>query len=102
MSLLTTHYPPLTTYYLLLTTHYSLLTTHYLLLTTYFLLLTGGLSLDDVERQLDDADANYVKWRFDDELPKGGELMEALFADHPIEWNRLGVFQMVWFLVSSE
>ena len=53
----------------------------------------GGLSMEEVRAQLCEADANYQKWGFDDDGPRGEELYKTLFGEEPIEWNRIGVFQ---------
>ena len=55
----------------------------------------GGLTREQIYEQLMAADDNYTKWGFEDDGPKGAELYEALFAQDPIEWNRIGAFQDV-------
>ena len=53
----------------------------------------GGLTKQQVLEQLLASDANYEKWGFKDDGPRGHALHEALFAAEPIEWNRIGAFQ---------
>ena len=53
----------------------------------------GGLTREQIHEQLHAADANYGKWGFDDDGPRGAALEEALFSIQPIEWNRIGAFQ---------
>ena len=66
----------------------------------------GGLSRDEIHRQLLEADepcekrgtnysSKYAMWGLDEEvkswgylLPTGGELFDVLFKAEPIEWNR--------------
>jgi len=64
----------------------------------------GGLTFDEVRQQLDDNDAQgfYDKCGLAQEvaewghpMPSAGELFDALFAEEPIEWNRIGFFQDV-------
>ncbi len=55
----------------------------------------GGLTKQQVKEQLLEADANYVKWGFVDDGARGDSLYAALFADEPVEWNRIGLFQDV-------
>ena len=63
----------------------------------------GGLTREQIYDQLVAADANYSKWGFDDDGPKGAELEKALFEQDPIEWNRIGAFQDVTMrLIAAE
>ena len=62
----------------------------------------GGLTREEIEQQLIEADASYAKWGFDDDGPRGKELYTKLFAEEPIEWNRLGVFQDVSMRLVAE
>ena len=55
----------------------------------------GGMSRDEVQRQLLEAEERYAGWRFPDDCPTGTELFKALFKDDPLEWNRIGAFQDV-------
>ena len=81
----------------------------------------GGLSLAEVHTQLSEADAMYVKWGFWTEAcikdeqgehtaechkgviwPGGEALYDKLYADEPIEWNRIGHFQDVTMRLIAE
>jgi len=70
----------------------------------------GGLSLDEVRRQLVEADALHTKWGFrtqesDQEgpiWPGSDALHEHLFDGEPIEWNRIGHFQDVTMRLIAE
>ena len=57
----------------------------------------GGLTLEEVQSQLVDADAFYDKWAFNNEsdAPRAKSLYEHLTAYKSIEWNRIGHFQDV-------
>jgi len=58
----------------------------------------GGLSLEEVNTQLLEADALYDKWGFNlagENSLNGAALYAHLFAQDPIEWNRIGHFQDV-------
>merc|ERR1719424_2605387 len=56
----------------------------------------GALSLDEIKAELLAADASYEKWGFaNDGGPDGAACTAALFAEPPIEWNRIGAFQDV-------
>jgi hypothetical protein len=61
----------------------------------------GGLTQDLVRLQLLEAEKSYTKWSFDDD-PRAEELFATLFADEPVEWNRLGVFQAVTLRLIAE
>ena len=50
----------------------------------------GGLTMEAIFDQLVEADSSYAKWGFDDDGPRGEALYAALFADEPVEWNRIG------------
>ena len=50
--------------------------------------LRGGLSLEEIETQLVEAEASYSKWDFPQTTPLGQALYEHLFAADSIEWNR--------------
>ncbi len=54
----------------------------------------GGLTLKEVRTQLLEADELYSKWDFNQDGPRGLELYEHLFSSEPIEWNRIGHFQV--------
>jgi hypothetical protein len=54
----------------------------------------GGLTPYQVRERLNAVNASHAEWGFDFG-PRGDELLAALFADEPIEWNRLSVFQDV-------
>ena len=63
----------------------------------------GGLSVSEITHQLLAADDNYARWGFaDDDGPHGEELVAALFAEEPIEWNRIGHFQDVTLRLIAE
>ena len=62
----------------------------------------GGLSLDEVRRQLDAADASYAKWGFPEDTPTGSELHAHLFRNGAFEWNRIGAFQDVTMRLIAE
>lgn len=77
----------------------------------------GGLSLEEVRKQLLETDGMYVKWGFmpnDDDAPKsgadrgliwpGGEALHdhIFLAAEPIEWNRIGHFQAVTMRLIAE
>ena len=53
----------------------------------------GGLTMQQIRTQLVEAQANYERWDFDIGCPGADDLMEALFREEPIEWNRLSAFQ---------
>lgn len=55
----------------------------------------GGLSRAEVDKQLHEAALRYDEWGFEADAPRGDQLVDALFADPPIEWNRVGAFQLV-------
>ena len=48
----------------------------------------GGLSLEQINTQLVEAEASYSKWGFPQTTPLGQALYEHLFAGDSIEWNR--------------
>ena len=49
------------------------------------------------------ADGNYDTWGFaGDGGPDGDSCTQALFADEPIEWNRIGAFQDVTLRLIAE
>ena len=52
----------------------------------------GGLTMAEVRRQLAQVQESYDRWRFVGG-PSSSELVSALFAHEPIEWNRLGPYQ---------
>ena len=56
----------------------------------------GGLTQDQVHEQLLKAEKElYGKWQFGDIGVSAEDLYTALFAQSPIEWNRIGAFQDV-------
>jgi len=61
----------------------------------------GGLSAVEVRQQLAEATAKYTMWGFTSK-PSGEDLNDALFANEPIEWNRLGAFQDVTLRLIAE
>ena len=64
---------------------------------------TRSLTKDEVGAELLAADASYAKWGFEEDGgPDGAACFEALFAQEPIEWNRLGVFQTVTMRLAAE
>ena len=51
------------------------------------------MTLEAVKEQLLAADAKYAEWGFEgDGGPDGAALIEALFAQPVVEWNRIGDF----------
>ena len=49
----------------------------------------GGMSSDEVLKELIEAEGCYAKWQFDVEMtPLSQALYNHLFASEPIEWNR--------------
>jgi hypothetical protein len=57
----------------------------------------GGLSNQQILTRLLDSDNKWAKWGFvGDGLgeAKGRQLYKALFSYEPIEWNRIGAFQV--------
>jgi hypothetical protein len=62
----------------------------------------GGLTRQQLTLQLQDAVDTFDSWRLTDEMvewgfppPSAHDLLKALFANGPpIEWNRLGLFQV--------
>ena len=63
----------------------------------------GGMTLEMVREQLLAADAKYAGWGFEgDDGPRGEQLIEALFAQPVIEWNRIGDFQDVTLRLIAE
>ena len=63
----------------------------------------SALSLDEVKGELIVANGNYDKWGFaGDGGPDGESCTQALFADEPIEWNRIGAFQDVTLRLIAE
>jgi hypothetical protein len=62
----------------------------------------GGASVNMLRKQLVAADALYEKWGFDDDGPRGAALADVLFAEEPLEWNRIGAFQEVTMRLISE
>jgi len=76
----------------------------------------GGLSLEAVHNQLVEADGLALKWKFlgsqasssgaeyqEAHIWPGGEALHAqLFADEPIEWNRISHFQDVTMRLTAE
>lgn len=55
----------------------------------------GGLTLEETRTRLDAAQGSYAKWGFDLETtPSSAALYEHLFRSTPIEWNRIGHFQV--------
>jgi hypothetical protein len=49
----------------------------------------GGLSLEQVQEQLTDAESSYDKWGFDGSASRGAVLYSHLLSfGPPIEWNR--------------
>ena len=55
----------------------------------------GGLSLEQVHAFLVKAEGLFAKWAFDAEAPCGQALYDHLFKREPIEWNRIGHFQVL-------
>jgi|EP00966_Prymnesium_polylepis_P130731 hypothetical protein len=55
----------------------------------------GGLTKLQVREHLANAEANFEKWSFADDGLSAEVLYTALFANQPIEWNRIGAFQDV-------
>ena len=55
----------------------------------------GGLTPEMIKAQLIAAEDSYAKWGFASDSPRADALLDALFADEPIEWNRIGAFQEV-------
>ena len=56
---------------------------------------SGSMSTDEIGTALKESDAYYSSWGFDgDNGPQGAQLIEALFRDEPIEWNRISAFQV--------
>jgi hypothetical protein len=53
----------------------------------------GGMSLWEVRTQLFEAADKYEKWGFDFGTLHSERLYRELFAQEPIEWNRIGHFQ---------
>ena len=63
----------------------------------------GGLSMAEIHEQLLDANADYRKWGFDEKTtPNGQALYDHLFADEPIEWDRIGHYQDVTMRLIAE
>ena len=56
----------------------------------------GGLTQDQVQEQLIEAETSlYEKWELVNIGLSASDLYTALFANPPIEWNRIGAFQDV-------
>ena len=55
----------------------------------------GGLLVAQVQQQLVDADEIYGRWGFDDSGPRSKQLFQALFAEQPLEWSSVTLFQQV-------
>lgn len=54
----------------------------------------GGLTLEEVHKELIDGELSYAKWGFSAEsTPSGQTLYDHLFQNEPIEWNRIGHFR---------
>ena len=53
-----------------------------------------GLSVQQVHEQILQAADHYVDWGIDDAAPRGQNLVHHVFASEPIEWNRIGHFQV--------
>jgi len=70
----------------------------------------GGLSLEEVRRQLVEADARHAYWGFRTQesnqegpiWPGSDALHKHLFDGEPIEWNRIGHFQDVSMRLIAE
>jgi len=64
----------------------------------------GGLTLEEVQAQLVEADVFYDKWAFNNEpgAPRAMLLYEHLTIYEPIEWNRIGHFQDVTMRLIAE
>jgi hypothetical protein len=54
----------------------------------------GGLSLQQVHEQILQAADLYRGWGIEDAAPHGQPLFDHLVAQEPIEWNRIGHFQV--------
>lgn len=61
----------------------------------------GGMTRDEVSKALREVhdEGSYAKWGLDAELQQWGmqpptHLYNIIFADTPIEWNRIGAFQV--------
>jgi len=54
-----------------------------------------GLSVQQVHEQILRAADHYMDWGIDDAAPHGQNLIDHVFANEPIEWNRIGHFQDV-------
>ena len=65
---------------------------------------TGAMTLDEVKRELLEADAMYGRWGFegDDGQPDGMACIAQLLRAEPIEWNRIGAFQDVTMRLIAE
>ena len=62
----------------------------------------GGLKLGEVHQQLYETSIeSFGKWEFADGTPRGQELYDHLFERAPIEWNRIGHFQVTSCLRSG-
>ena len=53
-----------------------------------------GLSVQQVHEQILQAADHYMDWGIDDAAPRGPNLINHMFANEPIEWNRIGHFQV--------
>eukprot|EP00966_Prymnesium_polylepis_P054373 1257084-Prymnesium_polylepis.2 len=53
-----------------------------------------GLSVQQVHEQILQAAEHYKDWGIDDAAPHGQDLIDHVFANEPIEWNRIGHFQV--------
>ena len=62
----------------------------------------GGLSVDEVQTQLEEANGYYGKWGFDAAAPPGQDLYKHLFASDAIMWSRIGHFQDVTMRLIAE
>ena len=61
-----------------------------------------GLSVQQVHEQILQAAEHCKDWGIDDAAPHGQSLIDHVFANEPIEWNRIGHFQVVCKCRSAE
>lgn len=62
----------------------------------------GGLSQSKVRSALVRAEDSYPNWEFGVETPSSHELYGHLFADEPVEWNRIAPFQDATIRIIAE
>ena len=64
---------------------------------------SGAMSVNEVHEALNQANAMFDTWGFaGDGGPKGLDCVETVFANEPIEWNRIGAFQDVTLRLIAE